>query len=255
MFIPRIGQEVVIQFVEGDPDQPLAIGSVYNGDHQVPYPLPGEKTKATTKSNSSKGGGGFNEIRFEDLKGQEQVFIHAEKDQDNRVKNDSKEWIGKDRHLIIKKKQYELVEEDQHFHVKGDQKGKVEGTISVQAGKNMQEKVKSKYALDSGTEIHLKSGMNLVIESGTTLTLKVGSNFININSGGIFIKGTFVMLNSGGSAGSGAGSSPESPDDPKEAGTAQAGRVGSPPQQVASRCSAALAMSQAAQCGTPLVPT
>jgi type VI secretion system secreted protein VgrG len=86
-----------------------------------------------------------------------------------------------------------------------------------------------KMALDAGQEIHLKAGMNLVVESGTNLTLKVGGNFININPGGIFIKGTMVMLNSGGSAGSGAGSNPAVPKDPKEADTADPGSAITPP--------------------------
>ncbi len=94
MYIPRIGQEVVVTFLEGDPDRPIITGSVYNADQITPYPLPDEQTKSTVKSMSSKGGGGFNEIRFEDKKGGEQVFVHGEKDIDIRVKNDRREWIG-----------------------------------------------------------------------------------------------------------------------------------------------------------------
>ncbi|TGN99633.1 hypothetical protein PN36_35405, partial [Candidatus Thiomargarita nelsonii] len=94
MYIPRIGQEVIVDFIEGDPDRPIITGRVYHGTNKPPYPLPAEKTKSTIKSDSSKGGGGFNEIRFEDKKGKEQIFIHAEKDHDLRVKNDRREYIG-----------------------------------------------------------------------------------------------------------------------------------------------------------------
>ncbi|MEP6923189.1 MAG: type VI secretion system tip protein TssI/VgrG, partial [Pyrinomonadaceae bacterium] len=90
MFIPRIGMEVVINFLEGDPDQPIITGCVYNAEAMPPYTLPDEKTKSTMKSDSSTGGGGFNELRFEDKKGSEQIFIHAEKDVDMRVKNDER---------------------------------------------------------------------------------------------------------------------------------------------------------------------
>jgi type VI secretion system secreted protein VgrG len=79
MFIPRIGQEVIVDFLEGDPDQPIITGRVYNAEHMPPYELPAEMTKSTIKTNSSKGSGGFNEIRFEDKKGEEQVFMHAER--------------------------------------------------------------------------------------------------------------------------------------------------------------------------------
>ncbi|MFC1712433.1 type VI secretion system Vgr family protein [Candidatus Poribacteria bacterium] len=260
VFIPRIGQEVIVEFLEGDPDQPIVTGSVYNGDHQVPYRLPDEKTKAVIKSNSSTGGEGANEIRFEDMKGEEQIFIHAEKNQDNRVKNDSLEWVGTDRHLVIKQDQLELVEGDKHLGVKGDHNEKVDGTISVQSGMDMQEKVSMKYALDAGTEIHLKSGTNLVIESGTTLTLKVGENFININSGGVFIKGSMVMINSGGAAGSGSGASPESPKAPQEADTSEPGRVGEtptqkPPQKPTAYSPGALVLKEAAHNARPFCPT
>jgi type VI secretion system secreted protein VgrG len=107
IFIPRIGMEVIVDFMEGDPDQPIIIGSVYNADTMPPYTLPDEKTKSTIKSNSSKGGGGFNEFRIEDKKGDEQIFIHAEKDLDIRVKNDKKEIIKRDRHIIVENNSFE----------------------------------------------------------------------------------------------------------------------------------------------------
>ncbi|MBX7174329.1 MAG: type VI secretion system tip protein VgrG [Pyrinomonadaceae bacterium] len=221
--IPRIGMEVVVNFLEGDPDQPIITGCVYNPQAMPPYTLPDEKTKSTIKSNSSNGGGGFNEFRFEDKKGSEQIFIHAQKDKDIRVKNDVKEMVLHDRHLIIENEQFEKVKKDKHLKVVGDHNEKVDGNISVHAGIDFEEKAGTKFAVDAGTEIHLKSGTSLTLETGTNLTLKVGGNFININSGGIFIKGTMVMLNSGGAAGTGSGSSPTAPTDPKEADTGQPG--------------------------------
>jgi uncharacterized protein involved in type VI secretion and phage assembly len=77
MFIPRIGHEVLVDFIEGDPDRPVVTGRLYTGNNKPPYPLPAEKTKSTIKSESSLGGGGFNELRFEDLKGREEIFLHA----------------------------------------------------------------------------------------------------------------------------------------------------------------------------------
>jgi len=112
MFIPRTGQEVVVSFLEGDPDRPLVTGAVYNAEQTVPYTLPDEQTKSTVKSMSSKGGGGFNEIRLEDKKGSEQVFIHGEKDEDIRIKNDAREWIGEDRSLIVIRDQMEKIGRD-----------------------------------------------------------------------------------------------------------------------------------------------
>ena len=114
IFTPRIGQEVIVDFLEGDPDRPIITGRVYNADQVVPYTLPDEQTKSTVKSMSSKGGGGFNEIRLEDKKGSEQVFIHGEKDEDIRIKNDAREWIGQDRSLIVIRDQMEKVGRDKH---------------------------------------------------------------------------------------------------------------------------------------------
>jgi type VI secretion system secreted protein VgrG len=259
IFIPRIGQEVVVDFLEGDPDQPIVTGMVYNAANMPPYPLPDKKTRSTIKTNSSKGGGGFNEIRFEDDKGKEQLFIHAESRQDNRVKGDSLEFVGNDRHLIVKKDQFEKVEGDKHLQVMGDQNEKVAGTASLKTGQNMQVKVGQSYGLDAQTEIHIKSGMSLVLETGVSLTLKVGGNWITVNSGGVNIHGTMVNINGAGACGSGAGCNPNPPIDPKEADSDQSGRQetgsggsqSSQPAAPASPSPQAQTFSQAANTGRP----
>jgi type VI secretion system secreted protein VgrG len=96
MAIPRIGQEVIVSFLEGDPDQPIITGRTYNANNMPPYDLPAEKTKMTIKSRTHKGEG-FNELRFEDEAGREEVFIHAQKDQNNVVLNDETTEVGHDR--------------------------------------------------------------------------------------------------------------------------------------------------------------
>ena len=96
MYIPRVGHEVIVEFLEGDPDRPIITGRVYNGANRPPYNLPDEKTKSTIKSNSSIGGGGFNELRFEDKKGEEELYIQAEKDENHLVKNDRSRTVGND---------------------------------------------------------------------------------------------------------------------------------------------------------------
>lgn len=279
MFIPRIGQEVIVDFLEGDPDQPIITGRVYNGEAMPPYELPGEKTKSTIKSNSSKGGGGFNEIRFEDKKGSEQIFIHGEKNLDVRIKNDRMEWIGNNQHLMVIKDQMEQVSGDKHLIVKGDQNEKVDGTVSLKAGMDLQQKVGMKAALDAGMEIHqkagtnmmvesgttltIKSGVNLVIEAGVALTLKVGGNFVNLNPGGVFIQGTMVMINSGGAAGaagSGAGCSPAAPRAPTEADKAEPGQmIELPPPKAPimpqKYSPQALSFKKAAESGAPFCDT
>jgi type VI secretion system secreted protein VgrG len=97
MFLPRIAQEVVVSFLEGDPDRPLITGSVYNAEQTVPYTLPTDQTKSTIKSNVSKGGEGFNEIRFEDKKDSEEIFVQAQKDANVTIKNNETRKVGFDK--------------------------------------------------------------------------------------------------------------------------------------------------------------
>jgi len=97
MFLPRIGQEVVVSFLDGDPDRPLVTGSVYNAEQTVPYTLPADQTKSTIKSNVSKDGGGFNEIRFEDKKDSEEIFVQAQKDANVVIRNNETRKVGFDK--------------------------------------------------------------------------------------------------------------------------------------------------------------
>jgi type VI secretion system secreted protein VgrG len=270
MFIPRVGQEVIVTFLEGNPDQPLVTGVVYNGDQTPPYNPKEEPTKSYIKTNSSTGGKGYNELRFEDKAGKEQVFIHAQRNMDARVGANSMESVSGDRHLIVggekdgkksgdqfemiyrdkhlkvhrnqvehiggdmqllvggvdgpgnqdivvKGEKKELIEKDSHLHAKLNRNEKVDVNQSLTVGGDQQEKVGMNHALEAGQAIHLKGGMTVVIEAGVQLSLKVGGNFVDISPAGVAIQGTMVMINSGGAAGSGAGSSPTAPQDAKEA--------------------------------------
>jgi type VI secretion system secreted protein VgrG len=124
--IPRIGHEVVVDFIEGDPDRPIITGSVYHGQNRPPYPLPDEKTKSTLKSESTIGGGGFNEIRFEDKKGKEEIFVHGQKDYNTVVKNNTTHKTTKV-HTI--KAEEILVEGDKKVTIKA-----ASSTIEIDAG-------------------------------------------------------------------------------------------------------------------------
>ncbi|MFY0582863.1 type VI secretion system Vgr family protein [Cystobacter fuscus] len=142
MYIPRVGQEVIVDFIEGDPDRPIITGRVYNGGNPVPYVLPDQKTKSTIKSNSSPGGNGYNELRFEDRKGQEQLFMHAERNMDVHVKNDSLENILHDRHQTIGSQgkngkagdQNELVYRDKNLTVHRHSQEHIGGDLKLLVG-------------------------------------------------------------------------------------------------------------------------
>ncbi|MBD8121362.1 type VI secretion system tip protein VgrG [Pseudomonas lutea] len=180
VFLPRVGQEVIVSFLEGDPDRPLITGSVYNAEVMPPYSLPAHATRSTVKSNSSQGGGGYNELRFEDKKGSEQVFIHAEKDMDQRIKRDALDWVGGDRHSRVNKDLREHVGGDRHQKVGGNRNEKAGGSVSLVAGRSLQLEGGLRASLSAGMDLHIKAGMNVVIEAGASITLKAGSSFLTI---------------------------------------------------------------------------
>jgi len=152
--IPRIGQEVIVSFLEGDPDQPIITGRVYNGDSMPPYGLPGNATQSGIKSRSSKGGSdaNFNEFRFEDKKGSEQVYLHAEKNQDIVVENDETQSIGHDR--------TETVGHDE----------------AISIGNNRTEKVGVDEAITIGANRKENVGVNETIGIGANRTITVGAS-------------------------------------------------------------------------------
>jgi type VI secretion system secreted protein VgrG len=232
--IPRIGQEVIVAFEEGDPDHPIVVGSVYNSDQMPPYTLPENKTMSGIRSRSTPKADNdmLNEIRLEDKKGEEHIFIHAQKDMHLRVKNDRMEWIGddthltvghdrfveidRDEHVMIKRDRFEELQRDEHVKIVGKSATEIQGSYSLHVAGSSAEKFDGSHSEECGGSIYVKSGMKVVIEAGAELTFKVGGNFIDINSGGIFIVGSMVNINSGGAAGSGALSGLVPPTAPKK---------------------------------------
>ena len=126
--IPRIGQEVIVGFLEGDPDRPIIIGRAYNGENMPPWALPANATQSGILTRSSKGGGyaNANAIRFEDKKGSEQLWLHAEKNQDVEVENDETHWVGHDRTKTI--------DHDETTHVKHDRTETVDNNETIAIG-------------------------------------------------------------------------------------------------------------------------
>jgi type VI secretion system secreted protein VgrG len=201
--LPRIGQEVIVEFLEGDPDRPLITGRVYNAEAMPPYELPGKATISTLKSNSSKGGAGFNEIRFDDKKGEEQVFLHGEKNLDIRIKNDAYTTIENNQHLLVKKDQFEHIENERHEIVDADHKEKigkdrhlkvvgkeakaVDGSLSLTVKEDVIEVFKTNHSEETTKDYYLKAD-NIVIEGMTNVTIKVGGSSIAIAADGIALK-------------------------------------------------------------------
>ena len=194
MFVPRIGMEVVVSFLEGDPDRPLVTGCVYNGDAMPPYTLPDNQTRSTIKSNTSKGGGGFNEIRFEDKKDSEEIFVQAEKDFNRVVKNNDTLKVGfekkdkGDQTIQIANDQSLEVDHDRKVHVKNDQTVAIDNDLSTTVKNNETRKVDNNQSV--------KVGNKIVVEANTSIELKVGSSSIKIEPAKITIKSVEIAVQS-----------------------------------------------------------
>ncbi|MCX7514336.1 type VI secretion system tip protein TssI/VgrG [Frateuria sp. STR12] len=172
--LPRVGQEVVVSFLEGDPDRPLIIGSVYNGDNTPPYGLQATKTQSGVKSRSLLGGAAdFNELRFEDKKGQEDFFIHAQKDMHEEVENDHVVTIDHDETVTVKHDQTLTVENDQTGTIKHDRKVTVQNDDKLDVTNNGTTGIGKKFKLSAGTEIELVTGASsIVLKSSGDIEIK-----------------------------------------------------------------------------------
>jgi type VI secretion system secreted protein VgrG len=184
MTIPRIGQEVVVDFLEGDPDRPLIIGRVNNADQMPPYALPDKQTQSGIKSRSSKNGGtaNFNEIRFEDQKGSEMVTIHAEKDMETTVEHDDIQTIQNDRVITVSGKHTETITKDTAITI--DQ-GSHSLTLN-QGNKSTQLKMGNE-----ATKIDLGKSETEAMQS---IELKVGQSSIKLDQMGVTIKGMTIKI-------------------------------------------------------------
>ena len=178
--------EVVVDFLEGDPDQPLVTGCVYNSDAMPPYALPGEQTKSTIKTSTSKGGGGYNELRFEDKKDAEEIFIQAEKDYNRVVKNNDTLKVGFAK--ADKGDQTIQINNDQALEVGNDRKVTVTNDHTEEVGNNQTITVKADQKIDVAKTI--------VIEAGTSIELKVGGSSIKIEAAKITVKSTQIAIES-----------------------------------------------------------
>lgn len=215
IFIPRVGQEVLVNFLEGDPDQPIIVGTVYNPENMPPYDLPANKTQSGYKSRSTLKGtpDNFNEFRFEDKKGQEEIYLHAEKDWTIMVENDvdarvihnRTEVIGSGEDLekieiqgfreeVVTRDETITIMENRKRRVIGDHQTTVNGKESNNVTKDRTDDIGTDYKLKAATSIE-ESSSNITITAGTKLTLAGPGGTIVIDGRGITINGVLVKIN------------------------------------------------------------
>jgi uncharacterized protein (DUF2345 family) len=206
IYIPRIGQEVVVRFLEGDPDRPVVTGALYNKDNKPPYDLPANRTQSGIKSRSSKGGtaNNFNELRFEDKKGSEEQHLQAEKDMSTLVKHDQSLNVGVNRKIEVGHNEDDTVANDRTLTV-GSDKGTnkdvvvingahiklVNGAVSQLFADNYKREVagQQEFAVDQNREEHVGQGY----------TLKTDKKFqLNQGKTNMTFKNTNVTMNAAG---------------------------------------------------------
>ncbi|MBV1921347.1 MAG: type VI secretion system tip protein VgrG [Pseudomonadales bacterium] len=227
MVVPRIGQEVIVQFEYGNPDRPIVTGSAFNINNTVPEGLPFNKTRTVFRSNSSPDGDGHNELRIDDKKGKEQVYLHAEKDLDLRIKNDLKQHIQKDQHRIVTKQHNENIGKDKHLDVGGNSNLEVGDSLSLKVGKDLHLKSGNNHFQQS-QQTHLKAATTLVVDGGMALTVKGGAGILFLSPAGVIISGPMVRINSGGGGAGAQSASPAAPAEPTPPANDKAGKVAKP---------------------------
>jgi type VI secretion system secreted protein VgrG len=186
MIIPRVGMEVLVSFLEGDPDQPLVNGCLPNALHLPAYPLPQHKTRSVLRSRSSPQGGGANELHLEDRRGEELIYLRAQRDLEQQVGHDSRLEVAGERHEIVRGLSTVRLEGEEHHHVAGDRKVMLKAHDHLDVQGDSLTRVGQTLVIEAGQQVHLKAGASLVIDAGSQLSLKAGGEHLVIQAGSIF---------------------------------------------------------------------
>ncbi|NEX22402.1 type VI secretion system tip protein VgrG [Thiorhodococcus mannitoliphagus] len=224
MHIPRIGQEVIVDFLEGDPNQPIVTGRVYNADQPVPYELPKWAGYSTLRSHTTKDGAvnDFNELRFDDRKDKEQVFLHAQRRMDLRVKRNKYETVQGSSSTQIGGGHVLTIGKSFDLHVKEDVYARADGQVDLSTGGDLL------VDIGGGAKVHVSQGLeqnatSILLEGKTHVTLKCGGSYVKIAPDGITLQGPMVRINCGGGT---PGASSLTLTDPLDAAGADTGVPG-----------------------------
>ncbi len=177
LFIPRIGQEVVVDFVDGDPDRPIVTGAVYHGTNTPPWNLPDEKTRSGIRSESSTGGGGHNEIRLDDQADSEEIYIHAQKDMNIEVNNNQRRTVGGNDHVTIEKRRNVHVKQNCEETIDQVRKLTVKGNHERKAESNETIKITRQRKLEAASEDHKITGQRKVTAGSENYTVHGARTF------------------------------------------------------------------------------
>lgn len=203
MAIPRIGHEVIVEFLEGGPDQPIVTGRTYHATNRPPYALPANKTRTVLRTDTHQGEG-FNELRFEDQAGQEEIYLHGQQDLNVQINHDATWHIGDDEHCKVDNQRVTQIKASDHLTVDGERREHIRQDYSLRVDATLHQKLGQALLVEAGQAVHLHAGQQVVIEAGAELTVKAGGSFIKLDPGGVTLVGPTIKLNAGGRAGTGS---------------------------------------------------
>ncbi|HGM5550751.1 TPA: type VI secretion system tip protein VgrG [Pseudomonas putida] len=184
--LPRVGMEVLVSFLEGDPDHPVVSGCLINSANPAPYELPEHKTRSVFRSRSSPDNGGFNELHVEDRAGRELIYLRAQRDLEHKVENDSRLDVGNQRHETIKGHSISVLQAEEQRTVHGDRKTRLFASDHLHVSGDSHSRVDQLQAIEAGRQIYLNAGDHLVLNAGNSISLTVGGEHLVIGHGGIF---------------------------------------------------------------------
>ncbi|WP_375171214.1 type VI secretion system Vgr family protein [Marinobacter sp.] len=203
MALPRIGHEVIVSFLDGDPDQPIITGRTHHATNKPPYALPEHKTRTTLKTQTDKGEGS-NELRFEDEAGQEQVYVHAQRNLDVLTEHNRTEVIRNDSHRTIGNHSFSRVRGSAHATVEGEARESYGADVHLDIAGSLHASVAGAFGSETGQEVHHKAGTKVVVDAGAELTIAGGGSFIRLDASGVTLSGPGIKINSGGAPGTGS---------------------------------------------------
>ena len=184
--IPRIGMEVLVSYLEGDIDQPVISGCLVSSITPSPLKLPVEKNQSVFRSRSTPGGSGYNELRIEDRKGQELIYLHAQRDLQQHVKNDSRLQIDGKQHATISGDSVLVLDAQEQHTVNGDRKVQLNASDYLEVASSTHTRVGQVLAIDAGQQVHFKAGATMVVDGGPLMTLMAGGQHLLLTPAGVY---------------------------------------------------------------------
>lgn len=218
VLIPRVGMEVLVGFIDGDADKPLVMGCLPNAATPVPLDLPADKTRSVFRSQSSPGGGGYNELRIEDKKGAEEIYLRAQRNWTQHVLNDQQLQVDNQRSVVVTGTARHELKADEQRITHGQRQTEVRQDDHLSVLGDRQVRVNSQ-ATSASAQIHISAGQQVVIDGGASATIQAGGQWINIGPGGIFSSVPIVV---GGSLMAATSAAPVVPGLPEKLAAAPA---------------------------------